>query len=160
MITVDTSRSLLRIGTAVVQFDREATARDYTAQSTGSPEQCGCLPCRNFTVARGVLYTAEERRLFDQLGIDWHKESEIYHNARLKSGRHLYGGWFNLEGRLVEGSGITLPGTLVTDFTPTSLHFKVAIGIVPNSFEGQLIEIAFQAEVPWVIVEAFEGPSE
>ena len=34
------------------------------------------------------------------LGIDPHKDGEVYHNAHLAPGRHDYGGWFHFVGTL------------------------------------------------------------
>ena len=69
--------------------DMESTKERCAGLTIGAPEQCGCEPCRNFAAQRGEVYPAAALQLFENLGIEANREAEIYHMARLKSGKHL-----------------------------------------------------------------------
>jgi hypothetical protein len=72
----------------------------YNHVPIGGPEACGCSHCRNFAAARCQIYPAEVLSLFEELGTDFSKESEVYQMDRLESGLHLFDGWFHCVGRI------------------------------------------------------------
>nr|WP_297787964.1 hypothetical protein [uncultured Allomuricauda sp.] len=84
-----------------VEFSR--TKEIYSLLETGSPESCGCNECLNFSQNRDKIYPKEIKELFCELGIDYKKESEIYHQVRLENGLHYYGGWFHFKGKIKNG---------------------------------------------------------
>ena len=53
-------------------------------------------------MARANAFPAEFLALLDQLGIDSHKDGEVYHNGRLAPGCHDYAGLFHFIGSLPE----------------------------------------------------------
>src|SRR4051812_35650631 len=81
----------------------EATREAYAKIDRGGPEECGCNTCKNFAAARQHAYPQEVRLLFEQLGIDLNKEAEVYHNCKLETGLHDYGGWFHFIGTVETG---------------------------------------------------------
>ena len=83
-----------------LETEREATRRAYAHLEAGGPERCGCAHCRNFAAARMEVYPVKVHRLFEDLGIDFTKEAEVYHMVRLRPGLHQYGGWFHCVGRV------------------------------------------------------------
>jgi hypothetical protein len=89
--------------------DVGATRLAYAEMSIGGPEECKCLHCRNFAAARSQLYPPALLTLFEQLGIDPTRETEVYYLAPDGSDAdgppetrmHLYGGWFHAIGNVV-----------------------------------------------------------
>lgn len=142
-----------------LKADPEATRKAYAAVSKGGPEECSCEPCKNFIAVREGVYPAEVLALFDKLGISFNREVEIYQMARMKSGKHLYGGWFHFVGSIASGADAAKPiaenvwkpdlEKVTEDF---SLGFSSRIGLLRKSFEGKpIVQVEFTANVPWVI---------
>jgi hypothetical protein len=134
--------------------DREATRRAYDCIKIGGPEACGCCYCRNFAADRSQIYPAEVRALFDGLGIDFTKESEVYEMGRLESGLRQYGGWFHCVGR-IEAEGEEIEKFDLEGGTgPFSFYFHDKPNLVPACFQGSpLLQLEFNAQVPWVLQE-------
>jgi hypothetical protein len=89
--------------------------------------------------------------LLNDWGIDSCKDGEVYHNARLESGLHDYGGWFHFIGKL-ERTG-DFP---VVELSPGFTAWLLKASAPPlDVFHGlPLVEVQFHAErVPWVLAE-------
>ena len=139
----------------------DSTRQAYAEMSVGGPEECGCLHCRNFAAARSQLYPPAVLVLFEQLGIDPTRETEVYHLAPDGSDAdgppetrmHRYGGWFHAIGDVVtdrEGYEILSP-----DFQLTIIRGGV---VIPSPFpHTPLFRLEFNARVPWIILEPFAG---
>ncbi len=80
--------------------DREATVEVYTQASAGGVETCGCIWCRNFLLVRDQVFPPPFTDLLRSLGINPHRDGEVYHNGRLAPGRHDYAGWLHFIGSL------------------------------------------------------------
>ena len=153
--------AVFQIGRWTVEVDVEATRAAYRQRTQGSPEECGCLECRNFAAARRQAYPAAVREALATLGVEPIREAEIFHLGPLDSGWHLYGGWFHVVGHLVEGADakIALDAQTGTfDLEPMDPHFRLGIttdtALVPRGFpESSLLQVEFQTEVPWVLPE-------
>jgi hypothetical protein len=125
----------------------------------GGPEECGCQPCLNFAAARDQIYVPELVTLLEKLGISRSREVEIYHMARLESGRHLYGGWFHFVGSIVSGADAAkqiAEKTWQPDLEEVgeyfSLGFSSRLELVREPFAGlSLVQLEFTAKVPWVL---------
>jgi hypothetical protein len=150
---------IVRFGRWEVLCDSEATRTAYAGVFLGSPEECGCEPCQNFAASRGQIYTPNILALLRKLGISSNREAEIYHLARLASGRHLYGGWFHFVGSIQSGSDATkqiAENAWQPDLEEADRYFSVGfsshLALVQKSFSGfPLVQLEFSAEVPWVI---------
>jgi len=149
----------VRFGRWELTCDPERTRKAYAAVVKGSPEECGCEPCINFAALRGQIYVPEVLTLFEKLGIPPNREAEIYHMARLESGRHLYGGWFHFVGAIVSGADaaqqiaerIWQPD-LERAGDNFSLRFSSHFALVRESFAGlHLVQVEFTAKVPWIL---------
>jgi hypothetical protein len=90
--------------------------------------------------------------LFGELGINYERDAEIYHTARMESGLHLYGGWFHFIGSISkqpEG-----PAKVDEHFT---IDFLLDRALAAKSFENQpLVQVEITAEVPWVLKDEKE----
>jgi hypothetical protein len=159
---------MMRITFARWELDCDAaiTRELFSRVPSGSPEVCGCAPCRNFAAARGQVYAIEILSLFDSLGIAPNREAELYHTHRIEPGKHHYGGWFHFVGKILSGSdaakqiGTTKAGPVWgfdlekvgADF---ELGFTQRIGLLEKPFEGHpVLQLEFQAKVPWLLLEA------
>src|SRR5260370_23860049 len=70
------------------------TKQCYEQIEEGGTANCGCDNCANFALAREQAYPPELMAVFDSLGIDFRKESEVHHYGRTPAGLHTYRGWF------------------------------------------------------------------
>ena len=90
--------------------DRQATLDSYARAAYGGADRCSCNGCRNFIVAPERAFPLEFLKFLDSLGIDSRKDGEVYHNARLATGLHDYGGWFHFVGKLLETGDFPVVG--------------------------------------------------
>ena len=136
--------------------DPESTRKAYAAVQKGGPEKCGCEPCFNFVAARDRIYGPDVRALLQKLGVSPNREVEVYHMARLASGKHLYGGWFHFVGSIVSGADaaekvaehIWRPN-LEKHSEDFSLGFSSRLELVREPFAGlPLGQLEFTARVP------------
>jgi hypothetical protein len=146
------------IGRWKIQCDPEATREAFLRVPVGSPESCGCADCLNFAAARDRAYPSPVLSIFNQLGIDSHKESEIWHTHRDESGLHHYGGFFHFIGAIESGRDVMVKmnGYGTYDFETIGEHFEWGLtsetALVPNSFAGSPVtQLEFAARIPWVI---------
>src|SRR5258708_7664763 len=114
------------IGKWTIQCDPEATRQAFSQVPLGSPESCGCADCLNFAASRDRAYPSEALSILDQLGIDSHKESEIWHTHRDESGLHHYGGFFHFVGTIQSGRDVMVKmnGYGTYDFEAIGEHFE------------------------------------
>lgn len=131
--------------------DRQATADAYARATRGASERCSCNGCRNFVAARGQIFPKAFFEFLDSVGIDSLKDGEVYHNARLRSGLHDYGGWFHFIGTLIRTGDFPVirmaPGFTVWLSKTGAPPLEVLAGL-------PLVEVHFHTEmVPWMLDE-------
>jgi hypothetical protein len=141
-----------------VKSDPGVTRRVFSNRPKGSAESCGCADCRNFAAARDRAYPSEALAIFEQLGIDSRKESEIWHTHRDESGLHHYGGFFHFVGAIESGADAKriVNGHGTFDLEPIGEHFEFGFtsdaAVVPRSFAGaEVVRLEFQTKIPWVL---------
>ncbi|MPQ49209.1 hypothetical protein GCQ56_19590 [Marinifilum sp. N1E240] len=148
------------------EFDYGRTKEIYDKIELGSPEECSCNDCKNFATNRESIYPDEIKDLFLKLGIDYKKESEIYHMARLDNGLHHYGGWFHFKGKIIKGKDckVELPsGGWTWDSVGVEGSFSIAFmkGSALTYFneneKEDLIQIEFIVDSAWVIDKELES---
>jgi len=149
----------LEYGRWKISSDATATGIAYAKLTAGSPEECGCEPCCNFAAQRNKTYSTATLALFESLGIASNREAEIYHMARLESGKHLYGGWFHFVGSIIFGAdaakqvseNIWQPD-LESESDNFSLGFTSRVHLIREPFNGlQLVQLEFTAQIPWIL---------
>jgi hypothetical protein len=128
--------------------DVEVTRAGYETILAGGVETCDCAGCRNFLAQRDSVFPVEVLKLFSELGVDYKRDAEIYHTARLDPGVHLYGGWFHFVGAIVkEPIGPATLNNFTIDFLPNN-------ALAAKTFENQpLVQIEITAKLPWVLSE-------
>ncbi len=148
------------------EVDYKRTKEIYDKIEFGSPEVCGCNHCKNFAANRERIYPDEIKDLLSKIGIDYKKESEIYHMARLDNGLHLYGGWFHFKGKIIEGKDckIELPdGGWTWDSVNVKDGFSIAfmkgsaLSYFDKNEKDDLIQIEFIVNSEWVIDKELES---
>ena len=142
----------------ILQTDLEATRTAVSSRPLGSPETCGCSDCLNFAAARGRAYPSEVLAIFEKLGIDSHKESEIWHYCREDSGLHHYGGFFHFVGAIENGKDAKqmVNGHVTFDLEQIGDDFEFGltsnVALVPKAFAGaHVVQLEFQTKIPWVL---------
>ena len=147
-----------------VDFNR--TKEVYDKIEVGSPESCGCNDCKNFVENRIKIYPEEIKELLAELGINFKKESEIYHICKLENGYHHYGGWFHFKGKITEGKDckkILSNGGSTFDTIQIADNFRIAfmkgsdLAFLDKDESSKLMQIEFIAESEWVINEEIES---
>jgi len=142
---------LVALGEWLFTTDLHTTQIAYSAIDVGGADGCDCNECRNFVAVRDRMFPPAFVSLLQSLGIDPHKDGEVYHNARLAPGRHDYGGWYHFVGSL-ERTGDFAPVDLGGGFTVwlCERHSPALRGLQ----ELPLLELNFHADnVPWGLAE-------
>ena len=142
------------------EVDEESTKRTYTQNPLGGADGCECKDCKNFVNNRDIVYPDEIRELFVKLGIDYKKESEVCHYARLEDRLHFYGGWFHFKGGILRGQDCRVFHSETTntfELQKVTDNFSIGftLGNSPALFESLegLVQIEFEAKIPWTINE-------
>ena len=131
----------------VFDCDPAKTRRAYEEIIAGGSETCECAGCRNFLAQRERAFPKEVLDLFSELGINYRRDAEIYHQAKLESGLHLYGGWFHFIGS-IQGQPLG-PAKVSGDFT---IDFVPARHLAAASFGDEpLVQVEIAPELPWVM---------
>jgi hypothetical protein len=146
------------LGRWTIQCDPEGTRVAFSLVPIGSPESCGCNDCLNFAAARDRAYSSAALAIFNQLGIDSQKESEIWHTHRDETGLHHYGGFFHFLGTIESGRDVMVKmnGYSTYDFEMIGEHFEWGLraetALVPEAFAGgPVTQLEFTTRIPWVI---------
>lgn len=142
-----------------LDVDVEATTAAYAQIQSGSPEVCGCLPCRNFSASRNRTFPDAIRSFLRLAAIPIDREAEIYHCGKVESGLHLYGGWFHFVGRIVSGADAYVPHDAQSwrfdlhDFSSiASAGVSSKTALVDPAFKDEaVLQLEFSVEIPWVL---------
>src|SRR5262245_57758370 len=131
-----------------ILYDRAATRAAYSRITAGGAERCNCAPCRNWVLSRHELLPVKFKELLDRLGIPIERDAEVYHNARLESGLHSYGGWYHFVGTVVRGERERLPPL---SLPPLAVGFCSRAALVPEEFRDHpVVQLEFHADVHWL----------
>jgi len=141
-----------------IYCDPDATRVAVSRIEIGSPEKCGCTDCLNFVTARDSAYPSLILNIYNELGIEHHKESEIWHTHRDDSGLHHYGGFFHFLGAIESGRDAKQEsnGHVTFDFERIGEHFEWGLTsnvvLVPKAFaDSSVTQLEFVTQIPWVI---------
>ena len=148
-----------QLGPWTLCLDVAVTRRAYRLIEVGSPELCGCEPCLNFAANRERNFPAEIVDFLDAAGIPIDREAEVFHNARLSSGLHSYGGWFHFVGEIASGPSVCQgrdgQSTVINlhDFeSGARAGPSTKTALVHEAFgQSQVLQLEFAATIPWII---------
>jgi hypothetical protein len=138
----------------IVHYDKNATRQAYSQIDIGGPEACGCAPCLNFAAARGTIYPKDIREIFDLIGIDYRKESEVFHCNKEDNGLHCYGGEFLFVGcEAYEPSEVKANVLSFEDKAQNFVwSFSARVTFRQSVFENKPVALFdFAARVPWIL---------
>jgi hypothetical protein len=144
-----------------LSVDKQTTLETYERVETPGADSCGCDNCLNFAAQRANIYPEEIKRLFTELGINWLKETEVSHIAKISVGQHCYSGWFHFKGSF-EGPNCEVPvGTdgkgYTLDLAPITDNFRIGFryGKTLTAFTetNELVQIEFVCTAPWVLTD-------
>jgi hypothetical protein len=95
------------------------------------------------------LFQGEFLELLNNLGVDYRKDVEIYLQATLEKGKHLYAGWFHSIGKVKQN------GNVVILKNELQVYFMQNKDLMFDEFEGKdLIQIEFDNVVlPWILAD-------
>jgi hypothetical protein len=149
----------LNIQNWIVRYDRRETLLAYSQIDMGGPEACGCEPCLNFAAAREKVYPKDIREVFDHIGIDYRKESEVFHCNKEDNGLHCYGGEFLFVGSVENTDEAYDPSEVkanVLNFEDNAQNFvwsfSARVAYRQSVFENKPTALFFfAARVPWVL---------
>jgi hypothetical protein len=92
----------LSIGRWLLKYDKRATILAYDQIQSGAAQSCSCDYCLNFVAARDKIYPLKVKAIFEQLGVDYKKELEVFYCNKEKTGLHCYAGEFHFVGYLID----------------------------------------------------------
>jgi hypothetical protein len=144
----------VKFGSWVAEVDPKANRSAYSLIAEGAAEECACPECRNFIAARdkGLVYPAEVVELFGRMGVDSTRESEVYgmDTGANRNGLGIYGGWFNVIGRLM-GDDVAVPHEVSQRI---QLYPSSGAALPDPAFgEVEMFRIEFVIALPWVLDE-------
>ena len=150
---------IFTFGNYVIDADTEKTRGIYRTLPLIS-QSCSCDGCRNFEQAVDVL-PEPVLAFFRTLGIDPKKMTECYVNCQNADGTLFYGGFCHLCGTLIQGESAWGKTSEASSRCDADLmyhiddHFCVSFGeacdLVEVQFEAPVLQIEFQADIPWVL---------
>jgi len=143
--------------------DYEITKATYEKTPFGGSDTCGCNYCKNFADNKDSIYPDEIKRLFNELGIDYKKECEVWHYYHDELGYHCYSGWFHFKGSFQDKNYVCQTNEIdpIIDLVPMNENFS--IGFSENNqlsfFENKetLVQVEFTAKTKWTIDKSLES---
>ncbi len=137
------------------EVDSELTRKTYAKEISGFSEGCACKFCENYRRQKDSIFPEEIITLFDNLGIDYRKESEVYQTHKLENGLQNYGGWFHFAGAFISGKECKSEGSNTFEMTLINENFSVSFSKDKSLsfFEKNipLVQVEFEANIPWII---------
>ncbi|GIO91007.1 hypothetical protein [Paenibacillus sp. FSL K6-1566] len=152
----------IKLKSWTVEYDPETT-RNYYKSYRFITDGCSCLFCRNYveairTLPQGIL------DFFDRFGIDPRKEGEVSEYYEDEDGTHLYGGFYHIVGRILDGPDCwitsgddTISNAYLSDdlieIDGFTFGFTYGLSLVPDTFPSPALQVEFQGKLPWVLPE-------
>ena len=151
------------------EVESDLTRKTYTKAISGFSEGCDCNYCLNYYPQKDKNFPEEIKSLFEDLGIDYHKESECISSFSISefsnveeylNGLHGYSGWFHFAGSIISGKDLDsnqniFDTTLITD--KFSIGFRQKRDLSFFESDVPLVQVEFAVEIPWIIGEVTEG---
>ena len=152
------------IGKWQLEVDASATRDVYERTSRGSPADCDCTICRNFSALGDTAFPSDFREAAERLGVDYHKAAEIHEWFGFRDNHLDYGGWFHCIGRVTSGPAESDRDTSPGEWPWYDLtdSFKIVVDnrrdLAFEEFGDQpLVRVEFYAREAWVLSEPYPG---
>ena len=150
---------IFTFGSYTVDIDVEKTKRIYNELPLIT-QGCNCDGCKNFEKATDVLPEAIHA-FFDNLGVDLKKIADCNVYCKNEDGTLLYGGFCHVCGTLVHGKSawvnISETHSYYNSDTAYRLNDNFCVSfqeeclMVEEQFEAPMLQIEFEASIPWVL---------
>lgn len=146
----------------VLSVDHESTKFTYTAVENGSAEDCNCNDCLNYIQNRNNIFPEQVKNLFNQLGIAYHKESEVWRMYKENDGTHRYSLIFHFKGSFEGTDCLALLNESQTiKLNPITDFFKIGFtngnDLTYFKDKNNLVQIEIEINIPWVIENTLES---
>ncbi|QOG04251.1 hypothetical protein [Flavobacterium sp. MDT1-60] len=145
------------------EVDKTLTLETYSSVNGGGADSCPCSDCKNYIQNRENVFPEEVKTLFLNLGVDYNKEVEICSLQILPNGLHHIAGWFHFKGKIIDGKNCKKDiENEAFHIELTSIGNNFSIGFCEQSsltfFKNKngLIQVEFEAHIPWVINKSLE----
>lgn len=155
--------SLLHYRSWTLEVDQELTQKTYATVAGSGSDTCVCNDCKNYVAYREQVFPPEIQALFTDLGIDYRKEVETFRYELLPNGLHHIAGWFHFKGRVLAGPDYREPlaggghTIQLTSITATfSIGFAEGSSLAYFENKADLVQVEFEANIPWVLDKALE----
>lgn len=132
-----------QIGQWLLEVDLEIT-KGFYEHFHFITEDCSCNYCKNYVIATNY-FPQEIKEMFQSLGIDPRKEGEVMQYTENDDQTHLYGVFYHLVGRIIDG-----PSTF-TEFYGMVIRFSEELELVPNQFPEPTIQLDLQLNIDWLL---------
>lgn len=147
--------------------DFAATQSIYSTISESGAQTCTCTYCKNYIAQIDSIFPRDIIKLLPDLGIDYSKDFEVWHYAKLDNGLHQYGGSFHFIGSFKgENCHVKIDDNtyklVLNEVVPNfSIGFSHPFSITQsffNQYDSQaIVEVNFEFLAPWVIDEVESG---
>ncbi|WP_026691028.1 hypothetical protein [Alteribacter aurantiacus] len=135
-------------GSWAIEVDVRKT-KEFYDQYHLITDDCNCDYCSNYVLACST-FSSELNALFHSLGIDPRKEGEVSEYTKNQDGTHLYGVFYHVRGKIVDGP---------TDWQPIKMNGQPVceirlsneLDLVPVRFPKPAIQLEVQMNVPWLL---------
>ncbi|HYL74550.1 MAG TPA: hypothetical protein VEU96_10115 [Bryobacteraceae bacterium] len=159
--------TIITVGPWTVKAFVATTKRYYEKITESGSDRCGCENCSNFAQLRDQAYPPEMLSVFDSLGINFSRESEVHYYGRTSAELHTYRGWFYFAGLMESGpdSWYHPPeGKPEKRFYRIGPRFEMGLKkkadygfsewetvLIDAGFaDGPTVEIDFYTDLPWI----------
>lgn len=141
----------IRIGKWLLEVYIDKTREFYNKDI----DVCNCLYCKNYVEAHKYLKTSVSD-IFNKLGIHPAKPANLSEFLTEEAGTRLYIGNYHLVGKVLEGELCTFSNFNemntfeIENFT---FGFSEDLEFVPEGFSPPVLQLSFDANIPWVLKE-------
>lgn len=145
----------VRIAKWLLEVDVDKTREFYNKGIEG----CDCLYCNNFAEACKYLDPSVSN-VFNKLGIHPAVPGHLSDYPALEDGKRVYMGSYHLAGRVLEGEWCTIStwnDTNTVQIKNFTVGFSKDLELVPKDFPHPILQLEFEAEIPWVLDEKTDG---
>lgn len=145
----------------IIDIDVEKT-RDFYTRAETITEGCDCLGCRNYE-KWAMSADTKISQVFRQIGVQMEKASEVYVNCQNEDGSLLYGGFYHICGRILQGGQVWNEISEnhrvqnAMSFVDLDDDYRVAftddVCLLEKNFPMPVIQMELLANIPWVLPE-------
>jgi len=135
----------------VLEVDLQQTKEFYLKDL----EMCSCLYCENYMEACRQI-DSSTMEVFTMLGITPSKPSHLSEFGENEDGLRLYIGSYHVVGKLVEGEycrDSEWNDTNTASMKNFTFGFKKELLFAPNELKTPVLQLDFEARIPWVLNE-------